>query len=249
MIKEKCTRRIVSLVPSLTETVVQLGLRSELVACTSFCVEPASLHREVTLIGGTKDFDVEKILALSPTHVLANQEENTRSLVEALMARVATLVTFPKGPNEVPTMIKAMGEFLDCDEPAKIMANELTSILSFTAQRIAQPRSFVYLIWRSPYMIAGPDTYISRLLESFGWRNAYSGDERYPALEVDQINTIAPDHIFLSSEPFAFRTRHISMLRDDGIICDSVTKIDGRMCSWFGWRTIEALKYIRSLNV
>jgi len=249
VINDSPPRRIVSLVPSLTETVVHLGLRSDLVACTSFCVEPPSLHREVSLIGGTKDFDVPRILALQPTHVLANQEENTRELVELLMEQVPTLVTFPKGPADVPFMLRSMGEFLDRQAQADSLASEIESTLDLAVGGAGRPKRFLYLIWRAPYMIAGSDSYISRLLEWAGWQNAYQGDERYPALSVEQINQLKPDHIFLSTEPFAFRTRHIKILKDDGIVTGSVSKIDGQLCSWFGWRTLEALNYVRRLHV
>ncbi|MBM4251903.1 MAG: cobalamin-binding protein [Deltaproteobacteria bacterium] len=249
MIPNPVPRRIVSLVPSLTETVVELGLRAELVGCTSFCVEPPSLHRDVVLVGGTKDFAVERVLSLQPTHVVANQEENTRELVEALRDRVSTLVTFPRSPADVPPMIRSLGTFLGCPGPAAILTAALEVALNDRVSQQGERRRFLYLIWRDPYMIAGPDTYISRLLAWAGWQNAYQGSERYPALSTEQINALRPDHIFLSSEPFAFRTRHIKILGDDGVDCQSITKIDGRLCSWFGYRTLEALSFLRKHHV
>jgi iron complex transport system substrate-binding protein len=253
-----CPRRIVSLVPSLTETVVQLGLRSELVGCTSFCVEPPTLHRELTVIGGTKDSDVERILALSPTHILANQEENTRELVLQLMERVPTLVTFPRSPVDVPAMLRSMGTFLECSEAADAMATDIEMALqelartpqaSGASDAASVGRRFLYLIWRAPYMVAGADTYISRLLECAGWRNAFDGEVRYPALSISEIKALAPDQIFLASEPFAFRNRHIEMMRAEDITLPRISKIDGRIMSWFGWKTLEALHYVRSLGV
>lgn len=160
MIPNPVPRRIVSLVPSLTETVVELGLRAELVGCTSFCVEPPSLHRDVVIVGGTKDFTVERVLSLWPTHVVANQEENTRELVEALRDRVPTLVTFPRSPEDVPMMMRSLGTFLGCPGPAAKLAAALEAALVDRGVPHGEQRRFLYLIWRDPYMIAGPDTYI-----------------------------------------------------------------------------------------
>ena len=244
-------RRIVSLVPSLTETLVHLGLRSELVACTSFCVDPPDLHRDVTIVGGTKDFDVEKILALHPTHIIANQEENPREPIEVLASRVPTLVSFPKGPADVPAMLRDMGRFLECSDVAEQLSQAIEAQLMSCKQTNDAPEHrvrFLYLIWREPYMAAGPDTYISRLLECAGWENAYQGTERYPALSSAEIATLGVDEILLSSEPFPFRNRHAQKLRDDGIRHGSMSKIDGKTCSWFGWRTLPALEFIREVR-
>ena len=244
-------RRIVSLVPSLTETLVHLGLRSELVGCTSFCVDPPDLHRDVTIVGGTKDFDVEKILALRPTHIIANQEENTREPIEVLASRVPTLVSFPKGPADVPAMLRDMGRFLDCLRVAEQLSQAIEAQLVLcrqTVDALEHRVKFLYLIWREPYMVAGCDTYISRLLECAGWVNAYQGAERYPALSSAEIATLGVDEILLSSEPFPFRNRHAQKLRDEGVRHGSMSKIDGKTCSWFGWRTLPALEFIRELR-
>ncbi len=244
-------RRIVSLVPSLTETLVHLGLRSELVACTSFCVDPPDLHRDVVIVGGTKDFDVEKILALHPTHIIANQEENTREPVESLASRVPTLVSFPKGPADVPAMLRDMGRFLDCSDVAEQLSQAIEAQLAWcrrTDDAQEHRVRFLYLIWREPYMAAGPDTYISRLLECAGWENAYQGTERYPTLSSAEIAALGVDEILLSSEPFPFRNRHAQKLRDEGVRTGSMSKIDGKTCSWFGWRTLPALEFIREVR-
>src|SRR6476469_3038205 len=105
-------KRIVSLVPSLSETVVTQGLREELVGCTQFCIEPPDLHRTAKVVGGTKDFDLNEIRTLNPTHILANQEENPRELIEELQKEFPLLLTFPKSPYDVPSMLRDMEKFL-----------------------------------------------------------------------------------------------------------------------------------------
>lgn len=239
-------RRIVSLVPSLSETVCDLGLRSELVACTKFCIEPPDLHRSVASVGGTKDFDVDAVLALKPTHILCNQEENPKEPVERLMAAVPTLVTFPKSPSDVPEMLRSMGQFLDAPRAFDEAAGKLE-----TAMRSFQPlprRRFLYFIWRNPYMIAGRDTYISRFLELWGWENQCQHPDRYPTISPDAIAAGGADILLFSSEPFPFRKRDAERLRSEIANCPPIHRIDGQMLSWFGTRTMKAWRMMEELG-
>lgn len=231
-------RRIVSLVPSLSETVCDLGLRDELIACTKFCIEPKDLHRSCTLVGGTKDFDVAQILSLNPTHILCNQEENPKAPVEELMKHVPTSVTFPKSPKDVPAMLRDIGDFLAARDPFERAARELEGAMQ--ALQLLPRQRFLYFIWRQPYMIAGRDTYISRFLEQWGWENAAPKDERYPSLEPNEITAAKADLILFSSEPFPFRKRDADRLRTEIADCPPIYRIDGQMLSWFGTRTVKA---------
>jgi iron complex transport system substrate-binding protein len=231
------SRRIISLVPSLSETICDLGLRDQLVGCTNFCVEPRDLHRTATRVGGTKDFDLNLIRSLRPTHILCNQEENPREPVLELAREIPTLVTFPKGPKDVPGMLRDIGRFLECETETE--ASAIEKLLN--APKSHAPRRFLYLIWQNPYMIAGPDTYISRTLDSIGWINAYEGAERYPALDTEAMAACRADIVLMSSEPYPFRRRDAEKLKAQWPMAPRLARIDGQMLSWFGTRTREAL--------
>jgi ABC-type hemin transport system substrate-binding protein len=233
-------RRIVSLVPSLSETICDLGLRDQLVGCTNFCVEPRDLHRTALRVGGTKDFDLNQIRSLSPTHILCNQEENPREPILELARDIPTLVTFPKGPEDVPGMLRDIGRFLDCDTEKEAVAIEML----LNAPKRHPSRRFLYLIWQNPYMIAGPDCYISRTLGSIGWVNAYEGVERYPALDTEAMAACKADIILMSSEPYPFRRRDAERLKAQWPMAPRLARIDGQMLSWFGTRTREALEQL-----
>lgn len=233
-------RRIISLVPSLSETLCDVGLRDQLVGCTNFCVEPRDLHRTATRVGGTKDFDVSLIRSLSPTHILCNQEENPREPILELAREIPTLVTFPKGPEDVPGMLRDIGRFLECETEKE--AGAIESLLKAPKRHLS--RRFLYLIWQNPYMIAGPDCYISRTLESLGWVNAYEGGERYPALDIEAMAACHADIILMSSEPYPFRRRDAERLKAQWPLAPRLARIDGQMLSWFGTRTRVALEQL-----
>lgn len=237
--------RIVSLVPSLSETLVELGLREQLVACTKFCVRPSDLYRRAKVIGGTKDADANLIRSLQPTHILANQEENSRDLIAGLAQDIPTLVSFPKGPVDVPGMIRDIGNFLEKKNQANNLAEAIETRLS-SISCIGKPKSFLYLIWQNPLMLAGPDTYISRTLELFSWKNAHQGSERYPIIDISYIESLDPDIVFLSSEPYPFRVRDAQKIQDSASKSIRFAKIDGQLLSWYGFRTLEALNRLSS---
>jgi ABC-type hemin transport system substrate-binding protein len=238
----KASMRIVSLVPSLSETVWALGLRKHLVGCTNFCVEPKDLGRTAARIGGTKDPDLDHIRSLRPTHILVNQEENPREPVLELAREVPTLVTFPKGPEDVPAMLRDIGRFLACETVAERSAAAIEKQLQ--APHGHKPRRFLYLIWQNPYMLAGPDTYISRTLQSIGWVNAYEGQDRYPALDASALAACHADIILLSSEPYPFRMRDADRLLAQWPSAPRLARVDGQMLSWFGTRTQQALEQL-----
>jgi ABC-type Fe3+-hydroxamate transport system substrate-binding protein len=191
-------------------------------------------------IGGTKDPDLQQIRALRPTHILANQEENPREPVLDLAHDIPTLVTFPKGPEDVPNMLRDIGRFLGCETEARAAAIE--GLLKAPSRH--PPQRFLYLIWQNPYMLAGADTYISRTLASIGWINAYVGEERYPALDIQGMQALKPDILLLSSEPYPFRRRDAERLKAQWPLAPRLARIDGQMLSWFGTRTEEALQQL-----
>jgi ABC-type Fe3+-hydroxamate transport system substrate-binding protein len=215
--------RVVSLVPSLTETVMAWGI--EPVACTRFCEQPGLRH-----VGGTKDPDIEAIVALRPDVVLVNDEENRRVDVDALSGRGLDVhVTTVATVDDVAPMLRGL---------AAVLGVAFQSLP--LPERSLAPRRFVLPIWRRPWMLAGPDTYGSSMLEWLGWTNACR-TERYPELDADGIGALGADVVVAPSEPYPFSDRHhddlATLVGGDG----DVVYVDGQDLFWWGTRTPAAL--------
>jgi iron complex transport system substrate-binding protein len=234
--------RIVSLVPSLSHLIVDLGLRDSLVGCTNFCVEPSGLHRSATLCGGTKDPDLEQIAKLKPTHILVNEEENKPEHIEALKKMSAVLNTFPKSPEDVPEMIRVICKFLGVEDQYDFA--DRIEILIKDVRALAggrSPKSFMYFIWRNPWMIVSEDTYISRMLGLLGYSNVCQETNRYPEVTLPFTGK-SPDIIFFSTEPYPFRKRDVVALTSEWPDPPPVMRADGMLCSWYGSMLIRALE-------
>jgi iron complex transport system substrate-binding protein len=239
--------RIVSLVPSLTQTVCEWGLQESVVGCTSWCVDPPSLGRTATSCGGTKNPDLEKISSLDPTHVLVNTEENKPEHIAALKSRWPTLETFPKRPADVPEMLRQMGSFLGPVELAIRQAQQIEQLLKELHERPRLKRRALTLIWRDPWMACGPDTYMSSLLETVGITNCLPPDPltRYPEVAPEKMNSLAADLILMTSEPWPFRKRDAAALRAIWPNSPEILWIDGQLLTWFGSKTASALEALR----
>lgn len=237
-------RRIVSLVPSQTELLADLGLAEEVVGITRFCVHPRTWYKTKTRVGGTKDFRVAQILALQPDLILANKEENTPEGIGALALRVPVWVSDIRTITEATDMIRAVGLLTGRAQRADEMAREI--VLRFGALAPMPRRRAVYLIWRDPYMAAGSDTFIHHLMAQAGLDNAVQ-EARYPILRPEDLQRIAPACILLSSEPYPFKTKHLAEL---AALCPqaSVRLVDGEMFSWYGSRLLQVPDYLRSLG-
>lgn len=246
--------RIVSLVPSLTKTICDFGLQSHVVGCTIFCVDPPSLARTSTRIGGTKNPNIDAIISLDPTHILVNEEENKPADIDILSSKFNVLNTFPKSPRDVPDLLMKMGVFLECPQVAMKMAAKLSESLSQLDQQPEVFRSlgkrFAYLIWRDPWMAVSEDTYISRFLELFGMENVIKSSSRYPVVEPKDIDALAPDVLFMSSEPWPFRKRDAAAWRQiTGASAAKIFWIDGQAMSWYGTTTLEVLDEVGELKM
>jgi len=242
--------RIVSLVPSITELICDLGLAGQLAGRTGFCVHPRAALRSVPKVGGTKDVDLAKVRALAPTHVLLNIDENEKPAADALAQFVPHLiVTHPLGPLDNPELYRLIGGIFGREQVAEALCAQFErahGALALAAN--AWPRQRVlYLIWKDPWMTVSRDTYISRTLALAGWDTVPAcATARYPRVELDQNLLQDAELVLLSSEPYRFRERHVAELRAlPAMRGKSLAQIDGEMTSWYGSRAIAGMDYLR----
>jgi len=245
--------RIVSLVPSITELICDLGLAGQLVGRTGFCVHPRATLRTVPKVGGTKDVDLAKVRALAPTHVLLNIDENEKPITAALAQFVPHLiVTHPLGPLDNPPLYRLFGGIFGYEHAAEALCAQFQRAHDALAQAArAWPRQRVlYLIWKHPWMTVSRDTYISRTLALAGWDTVPAGAaRRYPRVELDEVLLRDVELVLLSSEPYRFRARHVAELQALAAMRGkTVALIDGEMTSWYGSRAIAGLDYLRRLR-
>lgn len=244
--------RIVSLCPSLTELVFDLGLGEELVGITRYCVHPAAALARVETVGGTKDPDVARIVALAPDVVLMNAEENRREDHEALLeAGVHVQTSLPKDVADTARMVRDIGAELERVEQAERIALDIERRAARVrvAAQGRRPISFAYLIWRKPWMSVNRDTFAHALLELAGGHNVFGErPERYPEVTTDDLARLAPDLVLLSTEPFAFERQHIDELaRLTGLPPTRFLIADGEYLSWHGSRTPDGIDYAESV--
>lgn len=237
--------RIVSLVPSQTELLFDLGLHDQITGITKFCVHPPGARKYKTIVGGTKRFDVQKIVQLDPHLVVANKEENDRERIESLREKVPVWVSDISSLKQAILMIRSVGSTTDREEEAERIISRIGEAFSECPLMASSPTA-LYLIWRRPWMAAGSGTFIHSMLGEIGLLNAVADKPRYPILDIETLARLNPEHILLSSEPFPFRGKHVGELQE---ICPSsrIHLVDGEMFSWYGSRLIKAVTYFKSL--
>lgn len=234
--------RIVSLCPSLTELVFDLGAGDELVGITRYCVHPADRVGSVEQVGGTKDPDLERIRELAPDLVLMNEEENRREDAEALRAAgVPIHDSFPRDTAGTAAMVRSIAAAIGREQPGEEIARDIER-RSERVRREAlgsEPVRWAYLIWRKPWMAVNDDTFVAALLNQAGGRNVF-GDrsERYPEVSPQDLASAAPDLVLLSSEPFPFEGKHADELAAaTSLPRERFRLVDGELLSWHGSRT------------
>jgi ABC-type Fe3+-hydroxamate transport system substrate-binding protein len=235
-------KRIVSLVPSTTETVFALGAGDRVLGVTRFCVHPKDARERARVVGGTKNPRIELILSLSPDLVLANQEENRKEDVEKLREQVPVRVFFPQDVPQAVADIRSLGSLLGLPENASAIAADVEGELKALRSLDRRPIRYLYFIWRRPYRVAGPATFIDSLLAEAGFVNRAPIDRgRYPQMEVEEVRRSDADVLLLSSEPFPFAEKHLGELGERAVLAD------GELLSWHGVRLREGLPYLRAL--
>lgn len=244
--------RIVSLCPSLTELVFDLGRGDELVGITEYCVHPADGVARIEQVGGTKTPAVARIAELAPDVVLLNEEENRREDEAALReAGMHTLTTFPRDCSGTADMVRTIGAELERPERAEEIAQDIerrAARVRAAAAGKARVR-WTYLIWRKPWMSVNADTFVNALLEQAGGENVFADHEvRYPEVTADDLRVADPDLVLLCTEPFPFEEKHVAELSElTGIDPERFRIADGEYLSWHGSRTPDGIDYAEKL--
>jgi ABC-type Fe3+-hydroxamate transport system substrate-binding protein len=235
--------RIISLVPSQTELLIDLGLGSRLVGRTRYCIHPREKLANVADVGGTKRVDLDKIAALKPDLIIAEKEETPKELVDELSRFAPVYVTDVISIPSALTMCRDVGRIVGLETEA--LVHQIEIAMNEVKNIVPQPERVLYLIWRNPWMAAGEGTFIHSCLEHIGCKNAASGS-RYPELDGDSIASLRPDRVFLSSEPFPFKENHAEEIRK--ILPNArIEFVDGELFSWYGSRMLKMADYWRSL--
>ncbi|RZA34351.1 MAG: cobalamin-binding protein [Lysobacteraceae bacterium] len=243
--------RIVSLVPSITELLCDLGLAGRLVGRTGFCIHPRAAVEAIPKVGGTKDVNIEKIRKLAPTHLVVNIDENEKPTVERLAEFVPNIVvTHPLAPRDNLALAGLMGGIFGAEDAARRWCadfeQEYADLRALRAASLAPPRTVLYCIWQDPWMSVSKDTYIAAMLAELGWQVPSLGEARYPCFAWSEGLVQGLDAVLLSTEPYRFTEAHADALEKQlGI---SVFLVDGEMMSWYGSRALAGLRYLRELR-
>jgi ABC-type Fe3+-hydroxamate transport system substrate-binding protein len=237
--------RIVSLVPSQTELLFDLGLEGEVAGITKFCVHPESWFRSKPRIGGTKDVRYDRVAALHPDLIIANKEENVEAQVLELEKLCPVWVSDIQTLEDSLQMIREVGTICNRAERALEIAAQITTGFAELHQS-AQGKRVAYGIWRDPWMWAGGDTFIHDILLRCGWTNALEVEPRYPAVSLEELTAYNPELVLLSSEPYPFKAKHIEEVK--AVLPGAeVILVDGEMFSWYGSRLLHAPAYLERL--
>lgn len=239
-------KRIVSLCPSITETLFDLGLLDRIVGTTRFCIHPLEKVAKTTRVGGTKSLDYERLHDLKPDLVIAEKEENTPEMVAALTQRYPVYVMDVVSVPSAIKMINDLGLIFGVEPAAGKLAAQIAHGFN-SLQPLSVTRRTLYLIWRKPYRVAGLETYIHDILSRCNLENVgglLTG--RYPELTLDTFRELNPHLILLASEPFPFRDKHRNEMQRLAATAD-IRLVDGEMFSWYGSRMLSAIPYLQKL--
>lgn len=247
--------RIISLVPSQTELLYELGLDEQVKGITKFCVHPEKWFRNKTRIGGTKNINISMIHQLNPDLIIANKEENGKEQIEELEKHYPVWISDVTTLQDAAWMIAEVGKMTD-----KILkANEIIQKINenfYYLQTINTPAignelQAAYLIWRKPYMTVGGDTFINTMMQKAGFTNIFSHLTRYPEITIEELRTKNVQLLLLPSEPYPFKQQHAdelwTLLSEVKACCSRIILVDGEMFSWYGSRLLKAPAYFFKL--
>ena len=224
-------QKIISLVPSLTELVFDLGLGEHLAGRTRFCVHPKDKVEQVPIVGGTKNPRLDKIYDIDPDYIIANKEENRPEHIKNLMEDYEVNVTDIATIEDAIITIHEFGQIFDVASTANSLIEDIQQRLE---DRPDEPElRTAYIIWKEPWMSVGYDTYIHDVMEHWNLPNVFSGDTRYPSFQLDELKQYNPDLVLLSSEPFPFKEKHMQQV-EEACPAARVLLVEGEWFSWYG---------------
>lgn len=240
-------RKIISLVPSQTEFLADLGLKNQIIGITKFCIHPDEIFRSKIRVGGTKKVDFEKIKQINPDLIICNKEENQKEQVEALMEHYPVWVSDIKTLDDAFEMMEKTGKITGKQEEALSLIKEIKNQFKLLSKVKITGLKAAYFIWKNPYMVAASDNFIDYMLEKSGFENVFKSHPlRYASLTEKELSHYNPDLIFLSSEPYPFQEKHKEEFKK--IYPNSkIVIVDGEMFSWYGSRLRLAPSYIMDL--
>ena len=235
--------RVVSLCPSLSETLVELGIVP--VGVTRYCNRPRAVLRRVPKVGGTKNPDLERIRILAPDLVVANAEENRAEDIAELRRGLAVDVSMPRTVAEVPAAVRGLGRSVGRPEEGDRLAREIEEALPDPALPLFR---FAYFIWKDPWMTVSGDTYVSDLMRYAGGVNVFAAEAaRYPEVTAARVRAERPDVLFFPSEPYPFSERHRPVIESEFGRDTPIEFVDGDNCCWHGARTRQGLALMRAI--
>jgi len=244
---ESPPQRIVSLVPSQTELLAYLGMDREVAGITKFCIHPEEWFRTKTRVGGTKNVNFNKIEQINPDLIICNKEENKESEVKQLMEKYPVWTSDIHNMEDALNMIKAIGEIVGKTENALKLIKEIKIKFDELSKHKLLPIKVLYMIWKTPFMAAGKDTFIDSMLSQCNFMNVCDASlGRYPELKVEDIRNLNPQAILLSSEPYPFSEKHLQEVKlyFPGVL---PVLVDGEYFSWYGSRLLNAPEYFKNI--
>ncbi len=245
-------RRIISLVPSQTELLYDIGLDDRVIGITKFCVHPQVWFKTKRRVGGTKQVNIDTIHQLQPDLIIANKEENVKEQIEELAKHYPVWVSDVNNLSDAYSMIRQIGEITGTQTLSEKITSDIANAfvklkkyLQNFAQTKDQPQT-AYLIWRNPYMAAGGDTFINAMLEAAGLNNIFKIKNRYPETSIEELKNKNIQLLLLSSEPYPFKQKDINELQKE-LPETKIILADGEMFSWYGSRLLQAPGYFIQL--
>ena len=244
----KTPKRIISLVPSQTELLVDLGLRDVIVGITKFCMHPNDLRKQKAIVGGTKTIKVEKIKALQPDIILCNKEENSKEIVESLKGIAPIHISDIYTLDDALELIRMYGDMFKVQHEASELISQIQSERAQFNKKCntTKKRKVAYFIWRKPWMVAASDTFIDNMLNEANFENIFKDATRYPEISLDNKKLAEADLFMLSSEPYPFKEKHIKELQQK-YPNTKIILVDGELFSWYGSRLRFTFRYFASL--
>ena len=238
-------KRIISLVPSQTELLFDLGLDDEIVGITKFCNHPVDKVKACIKIGGTKKFNYDVIAELKPDLIIGNKEENYQEGIEYLKQLYPVWMSDIANIEDALQMISAIGKLVEKPEKAQQMVLDISESLSNQGEKLSL--SAAYLIWQQPFMTVGKGTFIDEIMQLCGLQNIFAEQERYPETTLEELKKLQPDVLMLSTEPYPFKNEHVEILQSE-FPDTKVILVDAMYFSWYGSRLLGTGEYSRSVK-